>query len=353
MILKIALFLLFLTTAILYATILIAQAKAPPLVVQPIQEEQLPPKDKQELDKDQLSPKDKQELENNKTAKSNKYHTFIPLEAVVTELPGTFWDFLTTSFAPDTLPWWGVIITSTAITWYYDEKMLLYAQKQGRDIGIGNDDNTETLYNIGKLKFRFPTDTGSALYFLGDGWVHIGNALAMTGYGYFSDTALAYNTGLQIIHGLAISTIVTQSLKISTGRESPFLRTQERGAWRPFPNAEAYGNDTARYDAMPSGHVAATTVTFTVLLENYPRYSYITIPVASVWITALAWQMMNNGVHWASDYPLALGIGYMAGKLASRLGEAEESARDAKDVSWLITPSVGQDSIGMNFNLFF
>ena len=24
--------------------------------------------------------------------------------------------------------------------------------------------------------------------------------------------------------------------------------------------------------------------------------------------------MMNNGVHWASDYPLGLGIGYMVGK---------------------------------------
>jgi hypothetical protein len=27
--------------------------------------------------------------------------------------------------------------------------------------------------------------------------------------------------------------------------------------------------------------------------------------------------MMNNGVHWASDYPLAIGVGYLMGKVTS------------------------------------
>ena len=31
--------------------------------------------------------------------------------------------------------------------------------------------------------------------------------------------------------------------------------------------------------------------------------------------------MMNNGVHWASDYPLALGMGYLIGKISANYGK--------------------------------
>lgn len=41
--------------------------------------------------------------------------------------------------------------------------------------------------------------------------------------------------------------------------------------------------------------------------------------------------MVNNGVHWMSDYPLALGIGYVVGKFAvssgrKKVGESSETS---------------------------
>ena len=34
----------------------------------------------------------------------------------------------------------------------------------------------------------------------------------------------------------------------------------------------------------------------------------------------LGYSMLNNGVHWASDYPLGIALGYAFGKLAVRNG---------------------------------
>jgi hypothetical protein len=40
-------------------------------------------------------------------------------------------------------------------------------------------------------------------------------------------------------------------------------------------------------------------------------------------MTMLGLQMMNNGVHWASDYPVALALGYGLGRIAVRRGRQE------------------------------
>jgi hypothetical protein len=56
-------------------------------------------------------------------------------------------------------------------------------------------------------------------------------------------------------------------------------------------------------------------MTTTVISGNYPDNHYIK-PVGYTLISLLAFQMVNNGAHWASDYPLALGIGYTVGKIA-------------------------------------
>jgi hypothetical protein len=45
----------------------------------------------------------------------------------------------------------------------------------------------------------------------------------------------------------------------------------------------------------------------------------------------LSFQMMNNGVHWASDYPLALAIGYGLGKVAVSHGRKVVSAGDVPE----------------------
>jgi hypothetical protein len=69
-----------------------------------------------------------------------------------------------------------------------------------------------------------------------------------------------------------------------------------------------------------------------VINSNFPEYSYITLPIAGVWVTALSLQMMNNGVHWASDYPLGIAMGYLIGKMSTKLGEPD--GPEEKSSSW-------------------
>lgn len=68
---------------------------------------------------------------------------------------------------------------------------------------------------------------------------------------------------------------------------------------------------------MPSGHLATFMATITVIAANYPEIKWIK-PVGYGLMGIMAFEMMSSKVHWASDYPLALLIGYGIGTLASK-----------------------------------
>ncbi|MCB0362332.1 MAG: phosphatase PAP2 family protein, partial [Bdellovibrionales bacterium] len=214
--------------------------------------------------------------------------------------------------------------SSTALTYHYDQDILDGVQEFGREVGLGNEDNTKTVWRAGPYPLlRLPTDTGSSLYFFGDGWVHVGTAVGFLLTGYWGEFTRPWNTGLQLFHGMFVSTLFSQAIKRATGRESPTEQTTDRGAWRPFPSINAYNKHTARYDAYPSGHIMTATLTFTMLAENYPEHSYWIFPLEVTWLTLLGLQMINNGVHWASDYPLGIAMGYQIGKISSRMGKTK------------------------------
>ena len=82
-----------------------------------------------------------------------------------------------------------------------------------------------------------------------------------------------------------------------------------------FPNQFAYAKNVPNYDAFPSGHLATAMATFTVISENYPEYRFIK-PLGYTLLTALSFAMLNNGVHWISDYPLSLAMGYAFAKIS-------------------------------------
>ncbi len=58
--------------------------------------------------------------------------------------------------------------------------------------------------------------------------------------------------------------------------------------------------------------------TVTVLADNYPEKKLIR-PIGYTVMGLVGLAMINNGVHWASDYPLAIGIGYVTGKVTVRI----------------------------------
>jgi len=279
----------------------------------------------------------------------------IPLKAVITEIPETSVDFLSRSFSKEAFPWWTLIIGTTAITYHYDADLFEGSQRQGRQWGLSNVDKTRTVWKAGQYDLlRLPTDTASALYFLGDGWTDFAVAGALFANGAIYENVRPYNTALQLVHGMTVSALFVQALKRASGRESPSERSEPRGAWRPFPSVKAYNAHTSKYDAMPSGHVMTSTLVFTIIRSNYPEYDYFLLPLEVGWITVLGFAMMNNAVHWASDYPLAIGMGWVIGKASLKLGQKREKNKEiAEKPKWDFYPGLASDDHTMTLNAVY
>ena len=242
------------------------------------------------------------------------------------------------------------LVAATGLLIHYDQELIAGAQKQGRRLGLANVDNTRPYIKAWGLPIlRGPSDTGSALYFLGDGWLHFSICGGFYAYGYLADSSRAVRTGYALLEGLGTTALLTQFLKRTTGRESPFVATAEAGRWRFFPDQGDYNTHVSHYNAFPSGHLATAMMTVTVISTSYPEYPAIA-PVGYGLMSLLAFQMMNNGVHWASDYPLALSIGYSLGKISANRahGRFAKSAKPAGDgTKFLLLPDFGGGRTGI------
>jgi hypothetical protein len=216
----------------------------------------------------------------------------------------------------------------TLVLMRYDQELIDAVQRGGDKIGIPpNVDNTRTVLSIGKAQLRLPSDVGSVIYFFGDGWTHLSAGAAFLGWGLSHDDPRAVQTGSQVFEAVLSAGGLTQVIKHLTGHEDPVRATKPGGRWRLLPNQRDYFKNVSSYDAFPSGHLATAMATVTVIAENYPEVGYVR-PVGYTMMTMLALQMMNNGVHWASDYPVALAIGYGLGHIAVRQGRKETPAPD-------------------------
>lgn len=194
-----------------------------------------------------------------------------------------------------------------------DEVVFAESRRAGRRIGLPPNHPSANL-RLGPFKQPFPTTLGSGLYFLGDGMATVFVAAGFAARGSMADDTRARRTASELIEGLLAGGTVTQVLKHATGRQTPSEATVPRGRWRPFPPLGDYNRNVPAYDAFPSGHLASAMATVTVIALNYPEHPFVR-PVGYTAMTALSFAMVNNGVHWASDYPLALAIGGIVGKV--------------------------------------
>jgi membrane-associated PAP2 superfamily phosphatase len=135
-------------------------------------------------------------------------------------------------------------------------------------------------------------------------------------YGKIDKNWRAVNTANDLAETFITMGVTTQILKRATGRESPFMATAEGGKWKPFPSFAEYQRNTSAYDAFPSGHLSTLMATITVLAYNYPEKKWIK-PVGYALMCLSGWAMMNTEVHWAGDYPLAIAVGYLSGKITT------------------------------------
>ena len=185
---------------------------------------------------------------------------------------------------------------------------------------------------------------------MGDGRTQFGMAGAFGLYGLVTSDERALRTGSQIIQAVLSSGTVVQVLKHITGRESPFVSSQRGGAWVFFPNQIEYHKHVPHYDAYPSGHIATSTATVVVIAENYPDSKWIR-PVGFTIVGLIGLGMAGTGIHWYSDYPLGIALGYMFGLIAAHPEGIEiGTVTQERGLHMSLVPTADGSGIGIGFS---
>lgn len=245
-------------------------------------------------------------------------------------------------------------IGATAALIPADPWLIRESRSLGENLGLNE---AHTYKKLGFLKI-VPADVNSALYFIGNGTTFIIISGGMATYGLITGDYRAKSTAMQILESIIVSGAFVQPIKRLTGRESPFI-TANDGRWHSHwtfaPSFKAYQEDTPHYDAMPSGHLTTAMSALTVIAENYPDYKWIK-PVGYTALGLMCYEMMQSKVHWASDYPIALFVGYITGKtIANRritkVKTEEVNALNPKKYHWEFSTSNtwdGYQLVGVN-----
>ncbi len=168
-------------------------------------------------------------------------------------------------------------------------------------------------------RYRSRSSFNNYLVGIGDGRTHFVFAGALATYGFIFDDHRALRTASQSVEAILVTGFAVQVLKRLTGRESPSAATYPDGIWRLFPSQKAYERHPSRYYAFPSGHSATAMAMLTVISQNYPECRWIK-PAGLILIGFLEVGLVNSGMHWYSDFPLALMLGYTCGKIVSDPG---------------------------------
>lgn len=239
--------------------------------------------------------------------------------AFITHVPADVWGITKSPFEKNGWKGFLAVAASSAVLIHYDQALLDGAMHLGRQIHLHPETDYKVLINFGGKSngvkiFKVPQNFNSALYTLGEGWIGVA-----IGGGFWLEGKLGHNnrslqTASDLMEGFLSTAVVTEFVKHVTGRESPFMRTEPGGKWRPFPSLSDYQQNTPFYDAFPSGHLATMMTTVTVLADDYPEKKWIK-PLGYTLIGLTGFAMMNTEVHWAGDYPLALAVGYLNGKI--------------------------------------
>lgn len=283
----------------------------------------------------------------------------------IKNVPKDFYQLGKATVSKKNLPALGAIIGSTALLIALDQPIIDASQQFGRFINLDPAKKSKTAISVNFGSFEvdvldLPQNLNSAIYFMGEGWPSILIAGGFYGYGLIANDYRALQTTSQMAEMFFTLAFTTQFIKRITGRESPWIAMGEDGshkpggAWRPFPAPAKYQDNVPHYDAFPSGHLATAMATVTILAGNYPDNKYIK-PVGYTLMGLLGYSMLNNGVHWISDYPLAIAIGYTCGRIALMRGQKFIGNKGTdRGISSSLTPAyLGNGSIGLSYRATF
>jgi membrane-associated phospholipid phosphatase len=270
----------------------------------------------------QVNAKNADQLERPDTVSSPKWYEMF------TNIPGNVADFYDISFSTNKIPIYLGVSALTAGLIAIDEKTWQESHR---------------LYN----NSNFVKSSSNLFTEIGDGRTQFGIAAAFALYGFITSNNKALKTASQITQAVLASGGIVQVLKHITGRQSPYVSTMPRGRWDFFPNQIQYHKHVPSYDAYPSGHVTTALATVVVIAENYPENKWIK-PVGYSLTGLLAISMVNKGIHWYSDYPLAIVLGYYFGMIAAHPEGISKYLSDFKDKKFQIFPSLVLDGLGLS-----
>ncbi|HRI23994.1 MAG TPA: phosphatase PAP2 family protein [Ferruginibacter sp.] len=239
----------------------------------------------------------------------------------ITDIPRDAAQFSRHTFRKNNLANLAIIAGTTATLFLADQSITNTVQHNFREAGIHATENYSPIIqvNTGGTKTtigKIPHNINTAFYNFGQGSSTLFMAAGFFILGKIKKDNRALLTASQLTESFIVMGVSTQLMKYATGRENPSEATARRGRWRPFPSWKDFQDNKPRYDAFPSGHLATFISTVTIIGENYPEIKWIK-PVGYSLAALISLAMINNGVHWASDYPLAVALGYGFGKLIS------------------------------------
>jgi membrane-associated phospholipid phosphatase len=267
---------------------------------------------------DTLSVKTSSDIVGNGLSKTPQYARPKPF-AFVANVPSDLWQMAKTPFKKENLKMDAIVVGSTALLIIFDQKItdnvnsILHKANITSSLEYGDGFSLHSGSTNVKI-VKVPKTAGAFFYSMGEGWVGVAIGAGFWVQGMITHNNRSRQTASDLLEGFITSGLSSQIIKRTTGRESPFVATKPAGAWRPFPSFSEYQNNTEHYDAFPSGHLTTMMTTVSILAENYPEYKWIRpVGYALVSLTGLA--MVHGKVHWAGDYPLAMAMGYVNGKI--------------------------------------
>lgn len=193
--------------------------------------------------------------------------------------------------------------------------------------------------------------SADALVFMGNGEFHFILSGVFAAYGLAFNNNRALITSGRIAEAVLSSGLFVQVLKRITGRESPAAASHSKGVWRFFPNIDQYQDAQSKYYSYPSGHLASAMATLTVIANEYPDSKWIK-PVGYTILGAIGFSLVERGMHWYSDLPLGLFIGYSFGNLIAPPRDDSPVPHAAKS-NLTIMPSAGLNNFGLDINYSF
>jgi membrane-associated phospholipid phosphatase len=221
-------------------------------------------------------------------------------------------------------PRWHAMITNLPTDWYRAFDLSFRAVNIPEFVGVGaftgilltTDKRTWTVTRRAYKTSKFVHVTSDYAVDVGNGISQLGFVSALATYGFIAGDKQALRTASQSVEAVLATGVAVQFLKHVTGRESPITTTRTCGRWKFFPRPREYQRNEPRYYAFPSGHISSTMAILTVVINNYPNEEWIK-PVGYTAVALLGGGLVAKGMHWYSDLPLGIAMGYMFGNVVS------------------------------------